>query len=245
MSTYKRKSTKVVFFGTRGSQVQILSPRPLKTPTNTDKSTAETAQESLEPFSLNSLPENGVSFPELWDFCGPLEKTPVLVDESDWPHISGYQWYPREGYIVCGRGFRLHRFLMGAVPGEVVDHVNGNPLDNRRSNLRICTQAENVRNRRKTTSTCSSKYKGVWFANRQAHTEKPWRAHIRIQGKPTYIGSYATEVEAAHAYDAAALKHHGKFARPNFPLAQNLCPICGLASIVIPCPGHGRKRAAA
>jgi hypothetical protein len=89
----------------------------------------------------------------------------------------------------------------------VVDHIDGNGLNNQRSNLRICTQAENMRNRR---GFGRSEFLGVFF--KQGSHSYPWVATCGS----TYIGAYATEIEAAAAYDLCAKQRYGSFANLNF-----------------------------
>lgn len=127
-----------------------------------------------------------------------------------------------------GAKVSAHRlaFLMmtGVLPTQPVDHINGNPADNRWCNLRLCTAAENNRNRRKQETymgqPTSSKFRGVYFYK----PTKKFVVHIRIpnpdkrgRGKQIHVGYYRTEIEAAKAYDDVARKHHGQFARLNFP----------------------------
>jgi len=97
-------------------------------------------------------------------------------------------------------------------PGNMdVDHANGNGLDNRRSNLRLCTTSENIQNQRPRKSG-TSKYKGVgWFVR-----DSNWRVRIKVGDKQIHIGYFADEVEAAKAYDKMARQHFGAFARTNF-----------------------------
>jgi hypothetical protein len=154
--------------------------------------------------------------------CGSLWASgkPVLLDPADYPLASQYRWWIREGYVVGrieGRDVRLHRFLLEPPAQMVVDHIDGDPLNNRRSNLRVCRTEENLRNRRKTQKPTSSRFKGVWFAKAAAHTGKPWRAQCRVRGKVTYLGSFSTEEGAGLAYDLAAKREYGEFARLNFP----------------------------
>jgi len=93
-----------------------------------------------------------------------------------------------------------------------VDHINGNPLDNRKSNLRICTHAENSNNTGPRKNNTSG-YKGVYWAKRN----KRWLAQITHNGKQVYIGHYKDKEEAARAYDAKAKEFQGEFAYLNFP----------------------------
>ena len=106
----------------------------------------------------------------------------------------------------------LHRFLMEAKPGEFVDHANGDTLDNRRSNLRICTKRQNQQNSRKRRT-----YGGRPTKNRLkgAHPTKQgrWSARIRDRGVYHYLGTFDTEEDAHAAYCAAAVRLHGEFAR--------------------------------
>jgi hypothetical protein len=93
----------------------------------------------------------------------------------------------------------------------LVDHIDRNPLNNTRANLRFCTHSENQRNKAsKPLST--SKYLGVHWHKKDCK----WQATIRVEGKKVYLGSFKSEEDAARAYDAAAREHHGQFANPNF-----------------------------
>ena len=123
-------------------------------------------------------------------------------------------WYVRNGVKIQRRRFALfvHRLIMDAPKGMHVDHINGNPLDNRKSNLRICTHAENSNNTGPRKNNTSG-YKGVYWAKRN----KRWLAQITHNGKQVYIGHYKDKEEAARAYDAKAKEFQGEFAYLNFP----------------------------
>lgn len=140
----------------------------------------------------------------------------VLLDDEDYDRIAAFRWHRRaDGYAIryaaaTTTRIRMHREVLGVPRSAIVDHANGNPLDNRRGNLRICTPSENAWNSR---AIAGQRVKGVQPINSQ------WRARIRIEGRLTHLGMFATEVEAALAYDAAARRYFGEFACVNFPLA--------------------------
>lgn len=117
--------------------------------------------------------------------------------------------------VVKALGGSLHRQLMDPPRGMEVDHINGDTLDNRRSNLRVCTRQQNHRNRRR--SCGMSSLKGVTYqASRNG--ARPWMSRIRLsRSVRLYLGNFDTALEAALAYDEAAVKHFGEFAAPNFP----------------------------
>jgi hypothetical protein len=144
----------------------------------------------------------------------------ALIDAVDAHWLEKSKWYAvkhkRTHYLlgqIDGRRVRLHRMIMGEPVGMVIDHINDNGLDNRRSNLRVCTSQDNVRNMRKPRSGKTSKYKGVSLVR----GERKYRAAIQIDGKAHVVGRFESQDDAARAYDAAALTVYGEFARLNFP----------------------------
>ncbi|QIG74325.1 HNH endonuclease protein [Rhizobium phage RHph_N65] len=141
------------------------------------------------------------------------------VDDEDAEAVGRYIWHvTHHGYIgtnikVDGRwrAVKLHRWLLGvADPNVFIDHINGDPKDNRRENLRPCTRLENAANQRPRPGA-TSVFKGV--SKLADNRGRPWRASIQAK----VIGHFSTEEEAARAYDTAARKTYGQFAYLNFP----------------------------
>jgi hypothetical protein len=149
----------------------------------------------------------------------PLTKGKVaIVDAEDYEWLSKYKWHAvytgSKFYAYRCRNKRsisMHRMIMGEPKGKVVDHIDGNSLNNRRSNLRICTTAQNMRNRRLTGGV--SRYKGVYFIKRL----NKWKAVITFNSKSIHIGCFSDEISAGKAYDKKAKELFGEFAYLNFP----------------------------
>lgn len=159
----------------------------------------------------------------------------ALVDDADHEFASSFRWSAmRQGtrwcavrYFKNNRNKYMHREIIGARKGFVVDHIDGNALNNQRSNLRECTVRENIRNqnsRRKTVGK-SSIFKGVHWYKR----DQKWKATIGFttdenKHKVIHIGTYIQEKDAARAYDKKSLEIYGEFARPNFPRRNHVKP---------------------
>jgi hypothetical protein len=149
----------------------------------------------------------------------------AIVDAADYEVLNRYRWCvsgkgSRAYAVRCHKGthISMHRFLMKPPKGMVVDHINGNGLDNRRSNLRICTQQQNLYNSRPKGK--SSRFKGpCWDKSRQK-----WIVIIRYEGRNMQIGRFDDEVEAARAYDRKAYELFGEYAWLNFPEEFGLEP---------------------
>ena len=158
----------------------------------------------------------------------PVGNEWAIVDKADYDALSQHRWLKHsKGYAYrsgkdengVNKMILMHRQIMQPAPGLVVDHINHDPLDNTRANLRTCTQRENMKNRKKVLEKCgqatSSRFKGVY--RYQYKTTVKYKATIWCNGKQKHIGYFKTEVAAAKAYDKWARKLHGKFAMPNFP----------------------------
>lgn len=133
----------------------------------------------------------------------------AIVDDADYDYLNslGSWHFDRYAKRVTRKDgvIYMHRLLIDA-GNQSVDHINGNKLDNRRSNLRVCTQQQNVHNTRSRKGT--SKFKGVsWDKSRNQ-----WKAVIGYNYRKIQIGRYATELEAATAYNEKARQLHGKYA---------------------------------
>lgn len=141
----------------------------------------------------------------------------VIVDDFDYPLLSLIKWTTNkreDTSYAWHRWFgKMHRFIMAADTGMHVDHIDGNGLNNQRSNLRICTPKQNYQNRKK-HKIGISKYKGIHFDIR--NTKRHWKAIIRSDKKLIYLGCSETEEGAARIYDAGAKKYFGEFANLNF-----------------------------
>jgi hypothetical protein len=133
-----------------------------------------------------------------------------VFDKVDLELVKSKVWsVDKNGYVLSADS-KLHRFIMGN-PDGVVDHINGNPSDCRRSNLRCATQRQNTYNAGLSKNS-STGYKGVCFDKRR----KRYMAHIHPNGKMKFLGYYDNPREAAMAYDQAASLLFGEFARLNF-----------------------------
>jgi len=141
----------------------------------------------------------------------------ILVDNEDFIKVIPFKYYVNYRNAVIKNKTKLdrynsiHRLIMKCPDNMEVDHINGNPLDNRKCNLRICTIQENRRNKRKTKNLKSSRYKGVYF---EKYTQK-WRAEITVNYKPIKLGRFKIESSAAKAYNKAAKYYFGEFANLN------------------------------
>lgn len=148
----------------------------------------------------------------------------TIIDARDFALICNHKWYASKGgntqYAVTNiyredrsRGrLALHRVLMDAPAGMDVDHIDGDGLNNRRSNLRLATRSQNIYNKPANRGG-TSKFKGVHWNPKL----NKWRASVTIKGVKTNIGCFVDEADAARAYDVKARELFGEYARLNFP----------------------------
>jgi hypothetical protein len=155
----------------------------------------------------------------------PLSQGKVaIVDEVDFPKVSLYRWWAAEhrrtwyAYTTVkdDNGKRhtvyMHRLITGASKGRKVDHKDHNGLNNRRSNLRVCTNAQNLKNRSGAPASNTSGYVGVWWCNKT----NCWVAEVYDGGKKFRVGTFGHREHAARARDAAARNLNGEFVFQNF-----------------------------
>jgi hypothetical protein len=158
----------------------------------------------------------------------------AIVDDDDYGVLMEHKWCAHKqvnGKFYVARSsprdsngkqktIRMHRQITNAPKGMYVDHINGNPLDNRKENLRICTNQQNGMNRGKQNNNTSG-YKGVRYVKKKKNMineySKPWGAEIMHNQKRVFFGYYKTKEEAARAYDKKAIELFGEFAYLNFP----------------------------
>ncbi len=144
----------------------------------------------------------------------------TIVDDADYETLTRYNWCARKKKYTwyalrtesIGDGKQttvmMHREILGAIPGQEIDHWDGDGLHNWRENLRFCTHAENQQNLRHKRVGASSKYKGVY---RREDTGK-WRARLTVNRKKVHLGYFVVESDAARAYNDGALRYFGEFA---------------------------------
>jgi hypothetical protein len=140
----------------------------------------------------------------------------LIIDDADYEYVSKHVWRVSKGRAIRREYFDgnckaiyLHRDLLNPPENLVVDHINGNALDNRRENLRICTHSQNSMNKRKPINGKKSSFKGV-MPQRGKYT-----VIIKREGKAYCEGTYETEIEAAIAYNQKAEELFGEFAKLN------------------------------
>lgn len=152
----------------------------------------------------------------------------ALVDDKDFEYLSQWKWfytraknehtgYARKKLRCPNTGKRInhsmHTLLMGPGKDQCVDHIDGNGINNQRSNLRVCSARENAWNRRRMTTKKLKANKGVTIIKNRKGTPSYWIARIGVHGERLYLGTFKTKELAEMAYAEAAHKYHKHFAR--------------------------------
>jgi hypothetical protein len=157
----------------------------------------------------------------------------TIIDVKNWDNIKQYRWYlhydPKTNYLNIYTSvyyfkknhiIKLHRLILNITDPEIkVDHINHNTFDNRESNLRRCAHSENMKNMKIHKDNISG-YKGVvWRETRGKYT-----AQIGVNKKVIYLGGFTDIIDAAKAYNKAAIKYHGEYALLNkIQIGEQLC----------------------
>lgn len=148
----------------------------------------------------------------------------ALVDDSDYEHLNSFKWRANKGKYTSyaarmskingvRRPILMHRFILNTPKGMEVDHIDGDGLNNQRSNLRIATISQNRAHIvRSSKIKKTSRFRGVSLLKKSGK----WFSTIQVNKKPINLGSYSDEEQAARAYDAAAIKYFQEFACLNF-----------------------------
>lgn len=153
----------------------------------------------------------------------PLTKgTVALVDDTDYEYLSQFKWHNSHGYAkrnVIEKGKQVMRsmqsYIMASTADFVVDHVDRNPLNNQRSNLRLSTKAQNNCNTKRVVGP--SGYRGVgYYYDKRGNKPPRWQVNIVLNGKRKFLGLFDNAEIAARVYDIAAKELHGEFAVLNF-----------------------------
>lgn len=160
----------------------------------------------------------------------------ALVDDEDYEHLNKFKWhaldskhtfYADRRITINGKRVHIsmHRFLLDAGTGDMVDHKDRNGLNNQRHNLRFCTCSQNNVNR---SASGISKYRGVSLKTKKAISKSGelkfytyWSAAIQVNGKVKHLGYFKKEDVAAIAYNNAAIKQYGEFANLNIVSSDN------------------------
>jgi len=142
----------------------------------------------------------------------------AIVEDEDFEYLSQFNWCFNNGYAVRNvtvsgkqKSQRMHRLITNCPDNMDVDHINHDKLDNRKTNLRVCSASENNQNQQVRTVAKTSIYKGVYFDKQHGK----WKAHIKLNYKYKFWGYFTNEIDAAIAYNVAAIEMFGEFALMN------------------------------
>ena len=151
----------------------------------------------------------------------------TIIDDEDWEKVKQHKWHANldrttGGYYAVATVkkpngshsiIQMHRLIKDAPPTLYIDHKDRDTLNNRKTNLRICTHQQNCCNRNGAYKGSSSKFLGIYWNKR----DKVWTAYISYHGIRKHLGSFKYETDAAQTRDIAAVEYHGEFAFLNLP----------------------------
>jgi len=176
----------------------------------------------VSPCSMDSYPLSIFYFTKMAKEIQLTKGQFAIVDDEMYDYLNQWKWFANNHngkfYVVRNitvsnnkqNKIYMHRLILKPEKNMVIDHLNGDGLDNRKCNLRICTHAENMRNS-KISINNKSGYKGVSYQENRNN----YRAQIKFNNKTINIGDFIDPIDAARAYNDAALKYHGEFANIN------------------------------
>lgn len=150
----------------------------------------------------------------------------LWVDDGDYDTVKDIRWHAVKqlgrytsikasvwrASIKKHENIYIHRLIMGAKKGDIIDHKDRDVFNNQKANLRFCTHTQNCQNRKQFSTI--NRFKGIWKESRRSGGFR-WRAAIRVNGKLISLGSFESDVTAAKSYNDAAKKHFGEFAKLN------------------------------
>lgn len=134
------------------------------------------------------------------------EKCRALIDLEDVDNIKMYKWFFDGRYVRNSNKQKLHRTIINVSEEKIIDHINHNTLDNRKSNLRICTQNDNAKNKSKQINNTSGVTGVSWYKKYEK-----WRVRIQVNNKDILIGYFDDKEEAIKARKEAEIKYFGEF----------------------------------
>jgi hypothetical protein len=172
------------------------------------------AEEEREIYFQNKLLSTPKQFNKYNQCILNINGDEIIIDEELFYEIIKYKWHKRQKYYrgeVNGKRIGLSNFVMSYFGDDIIDHINSNPLDNRKCNLRIVTVQQNAMNT-SSKKNKSSKYIGVCLCKKT----KKWIAKIVFSGKRIYLGAFDDEIEAAKARDVATKKYFREYGKLNF-----------------------------
>lgn len=143
----------------------------------------------------------------------------AIIDDEDFEYLNQWKWYYHQGYAhrtlhlnsKKAKTISMHRTIMKEPKDKLVDHINMNGLDNRKSNLRICNKKENSRN----SGIQKNNKSGYVGVSKNSSSKKLWQVRIGYNGNKIHLGYFNDKIEAAKAYNEKALELYGEYARLN------------------------------